>query len=129
MEAHPGCRHLIEHARANCRLETAGKDVGGAGTGHGKNRQRRPGAGHRCDRQRIPAVDVESVQRTIQHHRSPAPARRAQEFLDEQRIAARPGAQLDRVDHPCLVGNLGADQLTHPLDVEPTEPHQRGHTP
>jgi len=48
----------------------------------------------------------------------------AQEFLDEQRIAARPGAQLDRVHHPCLVGNLGADQLTHLLDVKPTEPHQ-----
>ena len=105
MEAHPGCRHLIEHARVNCRLETAGKDVGGAGAGHGKHRQRRPGAGHRCDRQRIPGVGVESFQRTFEDLTDqPAPARRAQEFPDEQRIAARPGAQLDRVDTVVLSG-------------------------
>ena len=102
MEAHPRRRHLVKHAPANCRLETAGEDIRGAGAGHGEHRQRRPGPGHGCDRQRIPGVDVALVERAFEDVTDqPAPARSAQEFLDEQRIAAGPGTQFDRIDTIC----------------------------
>ena len=84
----------------------------------------RPGDGG--GRQHLPRRVVEPVERTREELADdPAAVGGAHELLDEQRIAAGPGVQLDGIDGVDRAvdraGRFRRRELAHRVDVEPTE--------
>ena len=89
----------------------------------------RPSSGG--DRQPVLRRIVEPLERTVQELvDDPAPAGRADEFLDEQRVSAGAGVQIVSVDLAVgRTGRLRCDELPDGVDIESGETGQpRGAT-
>ena len=124
VEAHAGQRHLVEDALAHRRRQAIRRRRRRHGHRRGDDGERRAGTGQRGGGQQLSGVGVEARQGAIEDLTDHAAAvRGTQQLPHEQRVAARPGVELDGVGRR---GALRRGESAHRLDVEPAERHESG---